>query len=194
MERTSMLLSKDEVIAVPTDTVYGLVCNLFSTKAVENIYLIKQRTANKPLVAFFKSIAEIEKFCIEIPDLFYKLADKFFPGPLTVVLKKNKAVPDNVTFGMDTLGVRIPNSKFLNLLLEKVEFPLASTSANISDLKSFVYATEVFDTFMGQIPLVINGGKCPLGLESTVIDLTNNDFRILREGFIEKELLFEFIK
>ncbi|MFH1051377.1 MAG: L-threonylcarbamoyladenylate synthase [bacterium] len=192
IEKASILISNGEVIAVPTDTVYGLLCGIFNTPAIEKIFELKQRDSNKPLVAFCKSIEEIERLCYDIPDIFYILAKRFLPGPLTIVLKRNKNVLGNVCSGMDTIAVRIPYYKFINKLMDSLEFPLASTSANISEEKTFVHVTDVIKTFSGQIPLIIDGGRCPLGIESTVIDLTAKEIKIVREGFIRKEQLAIF--
>lgn len=186
-------MSAGEVIAVPTDTVYGLVCNFYNLMAVEKIFSLKNRPVSKPLVAFCKSIEDIEKICTKITDKFYLLAEKFYPGPLTIVLMKSNVVPNQLTNGSDTIGVRIPNYNFLNILLEKVDFPLASTSANLSDSGSFTNADDVFNTFLGKIPLVVDGGNCPLGIESTVIDISTDKFHILREGFIKKGQLLPYL-
>ena len=189
-----MLISKGEVIAVPTDTVYGLICDFYNPDAVNRIFELKNRSQTKPLVAFCKSISDVGSLCKEIPDLFYILADVFFPGPLTIILKKADIVSKDLTCGFDTIGVRIPDSKFINQLMIRLDKPLASSSANISNLMSFDNAGGVLNTFTGKIPLVIDGGICPLGLESTVIDLSGNEIKILREGFIKKELLAEFLQ
>jgi len=189
----SMLVSKGEVIAVPTDTVYGLVCELQNFEAVDKIFRLKQRPENKPLVALCSSIEEIEKLCIEIPALFYELANKFLPGPLTIILKKSDRIPINISCGLNTIGVRISNSKFVNELINLLGEPLASTSANVSDRKAYDNASDVYNTFSGQLPLVIDGGKCPIGTESTVIDLTGGNETILREGYIKKEELDKYL-
>ncbi len=193
MDLSSMLLSKNEVIAIPTDTVYGLICSINSISAIQRIYTIKHRSIKKPLVVFCKSIKEIEDLCIDIPNIFYKLTEKYLPGPLTLVLKKSSIVPETVTCGMETIAVRIPDYDFLNKLLNKLDYPLASTSANLSDNKSLVIASDVLNSFSGQIPLVIDGGKCPLSIESTIIDISGKDVKILREGVIKKIELIDYL-
>lgn len=146
------------------------------------------------MIAFCDSIQTIETICDNIPEVFYKIAYKFFPGPLTTVLKKRKNVPDLITCGYDTIGVRIPNSKFLLKLLNKIKLPLASTSANISGGQSSISINQLFDTFKNSIPLIIDGGKPDLGIESTVIDISDGNLKIIRETLIKKDELLEFWK
>jgi L-threonylcarbamoyladenylate synthase len=182
------------VIAVPTDTVYGLVCDFEDYDAINKIFELKKRSSEKPLIAFCNSIQTIQSICENIPEVFYKIADKFFPGPLTIVLKKRSNIPDYITCGFNTIGIRIPDNQFLLKLLNVVKSPLASTSANISGEQSPISAKQIFDTFNNSIPLIIDGGLSKLKIESTVIDISDGNLKILRESSIKKDELLEFWK
>ncbi|MFC2131792.1 L-threonylcarbamoyladenylate synthase [Bacteroidota bacterium] len=189
LNSTIARLAQGDVVAVPTETVYGLVADIYNTEAVNKIFYIKQRIRNKPLTSFCKSIEEIEKICIDIPKFFYVLAENFLPGPLAIILKKSKLVPDEVTGGLDTVAVRIPDNKFVISLLNIYKRPLASTSANISNAFPFDIVTNVYQVFKGKIPLIIDGGKCRYGKESTVIDLSIPEPQIFREGIITRKVI-----
>jgi L-threonylcarbamoyladenylate synthase len=178
-------LSLGKVIAIPTDTVYGLACDIFSETAIQEIYRLKGRSFDKPLTAFCKDITVIENICIDIPDEFYKLSTSFLPGPISIILKKNNSINELVTSGKKTISVRIPNNPFILELLKTYRNPLATTSANISNSSSLANSESVFKVFENQIPLVIDGGDCIYGLESTIVDLSNIPYKILREGVLK---------
>lgn len=187
-------LSEGEVIAVPTDTVYGFVCDFRNNEAINKIFELKKRSREKPLIAFCNSIQTIQNICENIPEVFYKVADKYFPGPLTIILKKRSVVPETITCGFNTIGVRIPDNFFLQELMNKIKSPLASTSANISGEQSRLSAQYIFDTFNNSIPLIVDGGLSKLKIESTVIDISDGNLKILRESSIRKDELLEFWK
>jgi L-threonylcarbamoyladenylate synthase len=180
-------LLKGKPVALPTETVYGLAANALNPDAVLNIYKIKNRPQFNPLIVHIKDIFDIEKYAIDIPEDVIILADKFSPGPLTFVLKKKSIIPDIVTAGLDTVALRIPAHKLFLEVLKKIDFPLAAPSANMFGKISPTTASEVQNEVKGKVKYILDGGKCNIGIESTVIDLSTDKISILRPGFITKE-------
>lgn len=170
------------LVAVPTETVYGLAANGLDAAAVEKIYEVKNRPETKPISLLIASLEDAERFCREIPDKARALAEAFWPGPLTLVLWRRENVPDVVTAGGETVGVRCPDHEKTLALIRLAGVPLAAPSANISGEKSPKSAQDVLDVFDGKIEAVIDGGECALGIESTIVDFTASPPRILRQG------------
>ena len=189
IDRAAVLIASDALVAVPTETVYGLAANGLSSKAVEKIYRIKGRPALKPLSLMIFGPQEIDKYCIDVPEKAYELAERFWPGPLTIVLKARKIVPEIVRAGGDTVGLRCPNHPMTLKLLKKCSLPLAAPSANPSGAASPQNIKEVLRYFDGLIEAVVDGGQCDIGTESTVIDLSKDKPRILRIGALREEEL-----
>ena len=184
------ILKSGGLVGVPTETVYGLAANGFDENAVMKIFEVKGRPENKPLSLMVPDKNSMEKLCVDIPKAAYTLADVFWPGPLTIVLKSKESIPDIVRAGGETIGLRCPDHPQLQELLRGIDFPLAAPSANPSGEKSPVAASEVLAYFNGKIDGIIDGGECSLGKESTLIDLSKTPYTILREGAIsEKDLL-----
>jgi L-threonylcarbamoyladenylate synthase len=177
-------LKKNELVAVPTETVYGLAGNAYSSKAIKKIYLLKKRPYRNPLIVHYYNFNQLKKD-VELNNNFIKLYKKFSPGPITFVLKKNKnsLLSKMATANMDTVAVRFPENKILRKILRFLDFPLAIPSANKSTQISPVSAKDVAQEFNDKIKIILNGGPCKIGLESTVIDLTSKP-RILRPGII----------
>lgn len=189
------LLKKGEIVAFPTETVYGLGGSLFDSFAVEKIYVAKGRPQTKPLTAHISALSQVEQIGFEIPDEFYILAEVFFPGPLTLILKKLPIIPENVTAGTQTIGIRFPNHRIAQQLIHAVGGPLVAPSANLSGKPSPKSAGDVLQDLEGKIAAVIDGGICPLGIDSTVLDLVSFDQpRILRHGKITKADLEAVLK
>ena len=181
------------VVAVPTETVYGLAANALDSRAVERVFEAKGRPENKPVSIFVPDMSAAEHFCQDIPDEAYALAEKFWPGPLTMILKKRDNVPDVITAGGDTVGVRCPDNALTLELMDKARVPITGTSANISgqpDARDFQKVLEYFD---GIIECAIDGGDSPGGVPSTVVDMTGGSPRILRQGGITKEDILKAI-
>jgi L-threonylcarbamoyladenylate synthase len=181
------------VIAVPTDTVYGLVADIYNIRGVSLIYEIKCRLKNKPLTALCQSLTEIETICNNIPKNFYDLAARFFPGPLTIILEKNEKLPEAVTAGLNTIGVRIPNNEFVIKLIKMLGNPLASTSANISNNIPLYNGYDVYKVFKEKIPLVLTSGMCKYNKESSVLDLSDGSNELIREGVISQEEIIKLL-
>ena len=185
IKKSIHFLKKNECIGIPTETVYGLAANAYSNKAVLNIFKLKKRPRNNPLIVHYNDIETLKKDC-HINNNFLKLYKKFCPGPLTFILKlkKRNSISKYVTNNSNNLAVRFPKHPITRLLLKKLNFPLAAPSANKSTSISPVTKEDVIEEFGKKIKHVINGGRTKIGLESTIIDLTNKP-RILRLGGIE---------
>ena len=177
-------LKKNELVAVPTETVYGLAGNAYSSKAVKKIYILKKRPYKNPLIIHYYNLEQLKKD-VELNDNFFKLFKKFSPGPITFVLrKKRKSLLSNLaTAKLGTVAVRFPKNKILRKILKSLNFPLAIPSANKSSHISPVSAEDVAQEFYNSVKIILNGGSCKIGLESTVVDLTSKP-KILRPGFI----------
>jgi L-threonylcarbamoyladenylate synthase len=183
------------IVVVPTETVYGLVCSVFDESAVKRIFDIKGRTFDKPLPVFFDSIEQIIAVLgsENVPESAIKLFQKYSPGPLTVIIKCGKAIPTTVTAQTETVGIRIPHSPIILSVIERVGKPLASTSANHSNQPSHTDAKAVIAELGDTADLILDAGICGSGKPSTVIDLTGEQPKILREGEITVEQLKEII-
>lgn len=170
------------LIAVPTETVYGLAGNGLDEKAVAEIYEVKGRPEVKPLSLMVHDAASMERYCENVPPQAHTLAKKFWPGPLTIVMKANPCVPEIVRAGGETVGLRCPDHPLTLELLEKSGVPFAAPSANPSGEPSPKNADSVLKYFDGRIDAVLDGGECGIGCESTLIDLSRTPYRILRQG------------
>jgi L-threonylcarbamoyladenylate synthase len=189
VKRAVELLRAGEIVALPTETVYGLAANAFDSKAVARIFEIKGRPANNPIIVHVASIGMAKRCVSQWPPLADKLARAFWPGPLTLVLPRKKEIPDNVTAGGETVGVRWPSHPFIQEVIRACDFPLAAPSANLSNQISPTNAEHVAKQLGGKIPLIVDGGQSQVGLESTVVDLTAKPPRLLRPGMIHEEAL-----
>ena len=189
VKRAAELLRAGEVVALPTETVYGLAANALDAKAVAKIFQIKGRPANNPIIVHVAG-NEMAKRCVEnFPPLAEKLSKSFWPGPLTLVLPRAKKIPDNVTAGGETVGIRWPSHPFIQAVIRECGFPLAAPSANLSNQISPTNAEHVRAQLGGKIPLIVDGGQSQVGIESTVLDLTVSPPQILRPGMIHAESL-----
>ena len=186
IEYAAKLINSGKLVAVPTETVYGLSASGFCESAVEEIYNVKGRPETKPISLLVSDMGSVENFCIDIPQEAYILADKFWPGPLTMILFKKDIIPNIVTAGGKTVGVRCPDHPLTLELLKKCEKPLATPSANISGMPSPKSADDVLSYFNGKIPCVIDGGVCSVGIESTIVDMTVTPPKILRQGGLSR--------
>ena len=175
------------LVAVPTETVYGLAGNGLNTDAVSRIYEVKGRPAIKPLSLLVSGLSVAGTVCAEITESARTLAGAFWPGPLTIVLPRCETVPDIVAAGGDTIGVRCPDHPKTLELLRLVGVPLAAPSANVSDMPSPKSAEDVLAYFDGIIDCVIDGGVSVLGIESTIVDLSAASYKILRQGALPED-------
>ncbi len=182
------------LVAFPTETVYGLGADSMNPKAVAKIFEAKRRPMEDPLIVHIAQKKDLYKLAENIPDTALKLADEFWPGPLTLVLKKSENIPDIVTAGLDTVAIRIPDNKIALALIKFSETPIAAPSANLFGRPSPTTAQHVLDDLNGKIDVVIDGGETSVGLESTILDLTQNPPVILRPGGVNVEELDKVIK
>ena len=182
-------LKNNECIGIPTETVYGLAANAYSSSAVSKVFKLKKRPKKNPLIVHYYSKSQLEKDC-HLNKNFYKLYKKFCPGPLTFILrlKSNSMIDNKVTNKKKSLAVRFPKHPVIRSLLNKIDFPLAAPSANISSSISPVTKNDVIDEFGKKIKYVLNGGRSNIGLESTIIDLTSKP-KIIRLGGLNLEYL-----
>ena len=187
------LLKNGEVVAFPTETVYGLGADCTNGRAVEKIFMAKGRPQDNPLIVHIADIGDAEKVAKNIPEEFYLLAEKFLPGPLTVILHKGDDVSEIVTAGRDTVGIRLPANEAARTIIRESGIFLAAPSANASKHISPTTAKHVYDDLKGRIPLIIDGGVCSVGIESTILDLTNEQPIILRPGAVTREMLAEVL-
>ena len=169
IEHAGQLLGSGEIVAIPTETVYGLAANALDARAVAKIFEVKNRPHFDPLIVHVKSFEAIDEYVIAIPQWAKELASKFMPGPLTVVLKKNELIPDIVTSGLNTIGVRIPKHPLTLELLATLDFPLAAPSANPFGYISPTNPQHVYDQLNQKIPYILDGGQCSVGIESTIV-------------------------
>lgn len=172
------VIKRGGIVGFPTETVYGLAADAFNREAVEKVFVVKKRPQNKPFTVQIKDITYLEQIACDIPAFAYQLVSKFWPGPLTLVLSAKDG---------GTIGVRISSNKVAQKLIEQAQTAIVAPSANVSDQAEAKDAQEVFKSFDGLIDLVIDGGPVELGIASTVVDLTVDPYKILREGAITKE-------
>jgi L-threonylcarbamoyladenylate synthase len=182
IDRVKQLLGNGELAAIPTETVYGLAANALDARAVANIFAVKNRPHFDPLIIHTISLASINLYVVDMPEWAQKLASKFMPGPLTLVLKKNDIIPDIVTAGLDTVGIRIPDHPMILELLGKLDFPLAAPSANPFGYISPTNPQHVYDQLNQKIPYILDGGVCSVGIESTIVGEVEGKPQILRLG------------
>ncbi len=189
LQRAVERLRAGELVGVPTETVYGLAANALDARAVARIFAVKGRPANNPIIVHVASV-EMAKQCVnDWPVQAGQLAAAYWPGPLTIVLPRSSIIPDNVAAGGSTVGVRWPDHPFIQGVIKACGFPLAAPSANLSTQLSPTSAEHVARSLSHKISLIIDGGPTNVGLESTVIDLTESTPRLLRPGMIQTEAL-----
>jgi L-threonylcarbamoyladenylate synthase len=189
----AQILQNGGLIGLPTETVYGLAANIYNKEAIQKIYELKQRPLKNPLIVHIKSINELPKVALNIPKAAYKLAELYWPGPLTLLLPKHPSVPSWVNAGKNTVAVRVPNHPMALALLEKIDFPLAAPSANPFTCISPTQATHVQQYFQETIGLVLDGGSCQAGLESTIVGFQNDVTTIYRHGSISIETIEKIV-
>lgn len=191
IEEIAAIINNGGVVAIPTETVYGLAANALNEEAIKKIFSAKGRPSDNPLIVHIASTSEIEKYACEIKPQAFKLLEKFSPGPLTVVFKKRNIIPDIVSGGLDSVALRIPSHKIALEIIKKAGVPLAAPSANISGSPSPTRFEHVFNDLNGKIDAIVDGGDCSFGVESTVISFVNEKPVLLRPGGITLEQLKE---
>ena len=185
----SEYLKAGELVAVPTETVYGLAANGLNPSAVKKIFEAKSRPFNNPLILHFANQEQIDPFILDFPTILKQLTEVFWPGPLTVLLPKSNLVDDLITGGKTHVAIRIPSHPDFHALLQQLDFPLAAPSANLYGRVSPTNAEHVYNQLKGKIPLILDGGPCEKGIESTIIGMENEQVIVYRLGSISVEEL-----
>ncbi len=194
MQKGVEIIKQGGVVAIPTETVYGLSANALNPQAIKSIFQAKGRPMDNPLIVHVANFDDIKKLVLEIPNDAYILAKKFWPGPLTIIMKKSDIIPNEVSGGLNTVAIRIPKHPLARKFISECGLPLAAPSANISGKPSPTTANHVLNDLNGVIPAILDGGACTVGLESTVITLTTEKPTILRPGGITFEQIKEVLE
>lgn len=189
IKEAGKILRRGGLVAIPTETVYGLAGNALDPTVSAQIYKVKGRPSDNPLIVHIADIKELPALVEEIPEAAKKLADAFWPGPLTIIMKKSPLVPMQTTGGLDTVAVRMPSDPTARAIINAAGVPLAAPSANLSGLPSPTSFPHVCDDLMGRVDGIVNGGDCEVGVESTVITVVTEIPRVLRPGGISVEQL-----
>lgn len=192
INRAIDLLKANELVAIPTETVYGLAGNALDEEAIAKIYEVKNRPFFDPLIIHTDNLDHISHLVKEIPEVLKKLSKAFMPGPLTILLEKNDLVPDLITAGSEKVAIRIPQHPMTIELLSRLDFPLAAPSANPFGYISPTRASHVNDQLKDKISYILDGGPCQVGVESTIVELRDHQLIVLRKGGITVEALEEF--
>lgn len=188
--RAGEIIRKGGLVAFPTETVYGLGGNALDADAARKIYSAKGRPSDNPLIIHISKIEDADKYCLT-SSMYFELAEKFMPGPLTVIMPKRDCIPSTVTGGLDTVAVRLPSDRNARDFIEAAGVPIAAPSANRSGKPSPTTAQHVFDDMDGRIDMIIDGGPCEIGLESTIVKIDDDCLTILRPGGVTAEMLSE---
>ena len=189
IERAALILKTGGLVGIPTETVYGLGANGLNPRAVEDIFRAKGRPQDNPLILHIPDPSWLEWYCEDVPDTAWKLAKRFWPGPLTMVLRRKHIVPDVVTAGLDTVGMRCPDHSICRAVIRAAGVPVAAPSGNTSGRPSPTSVTDMLEDMNGKIDAILDGGDCQVGVESTIIDLTCAPPRLLRPGGVPLEEL-----
>lgn len=189
IDEACKLLQAGEIVAVPTETVYGLAGDSRNGEAIKKIFMAKGRPADNPLIVHISNMKMLDGIVREVPEDAKLLAEHFWPGPLTIIMQKGNKICDETCAGLDSVGVRMPSNPIAHEIIEKSGVPFSAPSANLSGKPSPTNAKDVFVDMNGRIPLIIDGGECQAGVESTVISVLTNTPTILRPGVITKEMI-----
>ena len=187
LEKASEFIKQGKIVVFPTETVYGIGANGLDEKAVRKLYEVKKRPLNKPISLLVSNMEMVKTIAQDITEVEYKIMEKFFPGPLTIILKKKDIVPDIVTAGQETVGVRMPSGEIARKLVELSGVPIATPSANISGETSGTNLLEIKKHFEENVDFYIDGGNSELGISSTIVQVIDGKIEILRQGSITLE-------
>lgn len=187
IEKAAELIKKGEVVAIPTETVYGLAANAFDENAVRKIFEAKNRPCDNPLIVHISRFDMVYDIASSVPELAYKCAELFWAGPLTMIMPKKGTIPLVTSGGLDTVGIRFPSNPIAQKIIDRCGLPLAAPSANLSGSPSPTNAQRVYEDMSGRIAAIVDGGESDVGVESTVITFENDGIRILRPGGISRE-------
>lgn len=184
LENVINVIDNGGIVIFPTDTVYGVAANSLNEEAIKKLFEIKGRNDNKPICVLTSSVDKINKVAY-VKEEEQKIIDKYMPGALTIILDKKEEVSDTLTSNLKTIGVRIPNNEIALKILDKLDYPLATTSANISGSQAAVKIEELIEVFDSKVDIIIDGGVTDLKVSSTIVKLEDHEIKILREGSIK---------
>ncbi|HHW45760.1 MAG TPA: threonylcarbamoyl-AMP synthase [Clostridiales bacterium] len=187
------ILKSGGIVAIPTETVYGLAANAYNTKAIQRIFAAKGRPQDNPLIVHIAEKDTLYELAVDIPETAFALADRFWPGPLTIILKKSQKLPDSVTAGLGTVAIRLPSNEVARAIIKMCGFPLAAPSANLSGRPSPTSAEHVIMDLYGKIDAIVLSDNSEVGVESTVITLASDRPRLLRPGAVTPEDLRQIL-
>ncbi len=191
ISQAAHFLKLGQAVAIPTETVYGLAANIYNESAIRSIFELKQRPLNNPLIVHIHSFDQLNDIAVNIPEVAYQLARKFWPGPLTLVLEKQEDIPDLITANKPTVGIRMPNHPVTLELLKSLDFPLAAPSANPFKRISPTNPERVFEYFENKLSFILDGGECQSGIESTIVGFREGNPVIYRLGALAQEKIEE---
>ena len=194
LKEPAQIIKKGGIVVFPTETVYGIGTNGLDENAIRKLYEVKQRPLNKPISLLVNNIEMVEKIAKNITEVEYKLMERFFPGPLTIILEKRDIIPDILTSNTNTIGIRMPSGEIAKKLIEFAGVPIATSSSNISGKPSGTNITDIKKDFEGKIDCFIDNGESELGIPSTVIRIIDNIPHILRQGKITEEQIMNIYK
>ena len=186
------VIKKGGILIFPTETVYGVGADAFNEEACRKIYEIKNRPADKPLIVLISDIKDVERVASDVPDSARKIMEKYWPGPLSIILKKNKALPDVITAGTDTVAVRLTSNEVLRKIISEAGCPIVAPSANISGKSFCVRAKDTLQDFEGLVDMIIDDDNSVSGIESTLIHICGGHYKLIREGAIPATCLNDF--
>lgn len=192
LEDAAKIISRGGLVVFPTETVYGLGASALDADAAKKIYTAKGRPSDNPLIVHIHKPEDAEKYAL-VPPTYYALAEKFLPGPLTIIMPKRDIVPKNVTGGLDTVAIRCPKNEVARELIRLSRVPIAAPSANISGKPSPTSAQHVIHDLYGKVDMIIDGGECDIGLESTIVKLDVGGATLLRPGAVTPQMLSEIL-
>jgi L-threonylcarbamoyladenylate synthase len=190
INKTAKIIKQGGLVVVPTDTVYGLICDATNPKAVAKVYFVKKRPLSQPLSIAVGNFPHIYKYVESVPKSAKMLAKKFLPGPLTIILTKSKIIPDTVTSGRNDIGIRIPDCKIVLTLIRILKRPIVIPSANLHNKPSPITALQALKDLDGKVDLILDGGETKHGQESTIVSCIGKEIKILRVGALSKKEIF----
>lgn len=191
LELVKNIINNGELAIIPTDTVYGIIADATNTKAIKKVYEVKKRDLSKPLIILVSNMDMLKEYVKELNDLEKEVMDKYFPGALTIILKKNDKVSDLLTAGNDTIGIRIPDNKELCRLIDLIHKPIIATSANISNNETITNVGEIDKVLRRQVKYIYDGGVIT-NVASTIIRIDNNKIIFLRDGDLSRKIKEDF--
>ena len=193
LKEPAKIINDGGIVVFPTETVYGIGTNGLDEKAVKRLYEVKKRPIEKPISLLVSNMEMVKQIAKDITEKEYKIMEQFFPGPLTIILKKKETVPDIITAGKGTVGVRMPSGEIARKLVEYANVPIAAPSANLSGEPSGTNIKNIIKSFDGKVDYFIDGGESQIGIASTIVQVIDGELHILREGNITKEQIEKLI-